>query len=102
MNNTYYLSIKFLALLAIYIECRSRRTHKENGGLEEWRLLKIGTLNRKVLRFRLNFNHFIERRGHRLRNPYPLPRRIGGKKSKKFRHGVTILKRIIMKGLRIE
>jgi glycosyltransferase involved in cell wall biosynthesis len=96
MDNTHYMGNKFLAFMQHMLNGVKMQDPLTGLRVARWELLKNWEPKSISFDIEVELNYYIERKGYQVKEiPIHYRERLG-KKKLKFRHGVTILKRIIM------
>jgi dolichol-phosphate mannosyltransferase len=100
MDNAYYMGNKFLAFMQHLLNGVKLRDPLTGLRVVRWEILKGWKPKSTSFDVEVELNHFIEKEGFQVKEvPIHYRQRLG-KKKLKFRHGVTILKRIFIESLK--
>ena len=98
MDNAYYMGNRFLAFMQHLLNGVKLRDPLTGLRVVRWESLKDWNPKSTSFDVEVELNHFIEKKGFHVKEiPIHYRQRLGEKKLK-FRHAVTILKRIFLQG----
>lgn len=96
MDNAYYIGNRFLAFMQYLLNGVKLRDPLSGLRVVRWEILKGWNPKSTSFDVEVELNHFIEKKGFQVKEiPIHYRERLGEKKLK-FRHGITILKRIFL------
>lgn len=96
MGNAYYFGNRFLAFMQNLLNGVKLRDPLTGLRVVRWNILKDWKPKAKGFDVEAELNHYVERKGYRIKEiPIHYRERLGEKKLK-LRHGFTILKRILV------
>jgi len=96
MHNAFYFGNRFLAFTHNMLNGVALRDPLTGLRVIRWEILKDWTPKSKGFDIEVELNHHVERRGYKIVETDIKYRRRMGEKKLKLRHGLTILKRILL------